>query len=157
MRVGENATERKRGQSRMVMNYTRLNDNTNEDGYCIPNKDVLINKIQGKYYFSKFDMKSGFWQVKMHPESIPWTAFTCSEGHFEWTVMPFGLKNAPQIFQRKMDNIFKHCSSFTCVYIDDILVFSKNKKEHIAHLYTVLKLFESNGLIISNKRWNCSN
>ena len=150
--IVQKESERKRGQSRMVMNYTRLNDNTHEDGYCIPNKDVLINKIQGSNWFSKFDLKSGFWQVKMHPESIPWTAFTCSEGHYEWLVMPFGLKNAPQIFQRKMDNIFQNCNKYTCVYIDDILIFSKTKQEHISHLYTILKLIEAHGLIISKKK-----
>ena len=83
----------------MVINYKRLNDNTQLDSYNIPNKEVLINKIQNSYWYSKFDCKSGFWQVKMHPESKKWTAFTCTEGHFEWNVMPFGLKNAPQIFQ----------------------------------------------------------
>ena len=64
----------------------------------------------------------------MHPESIPWTAFLCLEGHFEWLVMSFGLKNAPSIFQRKMDDIFRDNDSFVAVYIY-ILVFSKNKKK----------------------------
>ena len=69
----------------------------------------------------------------MHPD-IPWSAFSCPEGHFEWLVMPFGLKNAPSVFQRKMDNIFRENDSFVAVYIDDILVFSKNKKKKIRHL-----------------------
>lgn len=81
--IVQKKSERKHGQPRVVMNYTRLNDNIHEDGYCIPNKDVLINKIQGSNWFSKFDLKSGFWQVKMHPEPTPWTAFTYSEGRYE--------------------------------------------------------------------------
>ena len=78
----------------------------------------------------------------MHIDSIPWTTFSCPEGHFEWLVMLFGLKNAPSIFQRKMDNIFRDNDLFVVVYIDDILVFSKNKKKHIGHLQIVLKKFE---------------
>ena len=86
----------------MVINYKRLNDNTRTDGYKLPDKTELINRIQGKTVFSKFDCKSGYWQIKMHPDSIEWTAFTCPEGHFEWLVMSFGLKTAPPIFKRKM-------------------------------------------------------
>ena len=62
-------------------------------------------------------------------DSIPWTTFSCPEGHFEWLVMPFGLKNAPSVFQRKMDNIFRDNDSFVAVDINDILIFSKNKKK----------------------------
>ena len=88
----------------------------------------------------------------MHPDSIPWTAFSCPEGHFEWLVMPFGLKNAPSIFQRKMNNIFRDNDLFVAVYIDDILVFSKSKKQHIGHLQIVLKKFEEHGIIISKSK-----
>ena len=93
-----------------------------------------------------------FGQIKMQKESIEWTAFTCPEGHFEWLVMPFGLKNAPQIFQNKMDTIFKKHSDFCIVYIDDILVFSNNKQEHRNHLQIVFKEFINQGLIISSKK-----
>ncbi|GLT29446.1 hypothetical protein SLA2020_043150 [Shorea laevis] len=147
-----NHAEIKRGKARMVINYKRLNDNTYEDAYRIPDKDQLINCIQNSEIFSKFDCKSGFWQIKMEKESIPWTAFTCPEGHFEWQVMPFGLKNAPSIFQKKMDQIFKKYPDFVLVYIDDILVFSKTETEHIKHLQVVFTEFLKNGLIISKKK-----
>jgi len=114
---------------------------------------VLINSIQKVKWFSKFDLKSGFHQVTMHPNSIKWTVFSCSEGLFEWKVMTFGLKNAPQIFQRKMDNIFRNYKEFTYTYIDDVLVFSKTKEEHYLHLKQVLHLFENFGLIISKSKW----
>jgi hypothetical protein len=67
----------------MVINYKRLNDNMVNDAYTIPNKQEWIDRIQGTKYFSKFDLKAGFWQVKMEEESIPWMAFTCPQGHFE--------------------------------------------------------------------------
>jgi deoxyuridine 5'-triphosphate nucleotidohydrolase len=149
--IVRNHNEITRGKSRMVINYKRLNDNTRTDGYNIPNKSQLINRIQGAKYFSKFDCKSGFWQIKMHPDSIPWTAFSCPEGFYEWIVMPFGLKNAPSIFQRKMDEIFlKH--KFVLVYIDDILVFSKTLEEHLGHLKLVFSEFIKHGIIISKKK-----
>lgn len=66
----------------------------------------------------------------MYPDSIEWTAFTCPEDHYEWLVIPSGLKNALSIFQRKMDNIFGQYRNFVLVYIDDILVFSKTMQEH---------------------------
>ena len=74
----------------------------------------------------------------MHPDSVKYTAFTIPNGgHYEWLVMPFGLKNAPAEFQKMMDNIFGKYYKFVAVYIDDILIFSKNKKEHIYLLQIV--------------------
>ena len=66
-------SEQVRGKSRIVIDYRRLNDNTIDDGYDIPDKSELINSIQESKVFSKFDCKSGFWQIKMHPDSIEWT------------------------------------------------------------------------------------
>ena len=90
----------------MFINYKILNDNTYDDAYKIPNKDFLINYIQGCKCFSQLDCKSGFWQIRLEEDSKPWTTFLCPCGLYEWNGMPFGLKNVPQIFQRMMDNIF---------------------------------------------------
>src|SRR6266536_1076751 len=150
--IVRNHAEEVRGKSRMVINFKRLNDNTVDDAYNIPNKQEWINRIQGSKYFSKFDLKAGFWQVKMAEESIPWTAFTCPQGHYEWLVMPLGLKNAPALFQRKMQNIFNENQAFILVYVDDLLVFSKSYKEHIAHLEVFFRKVEQNGLILSKKK-----
>ncbi|KAG6511193.1 hypothetical protein ZIOFF_029248 [Zingiber officinale] len=85
----------------------------------------------------------------MDPDSVPWTAFWVPEGLFEWLVMPFGLKNAPAIFQRKMDNCFRGTEKFIAVYIDDILVFSETEEEHREHLKVLLNICRRNGLILS--------
>ena len=76
------------------------------------------------------DCKSGYWKIKMDEKSIPLTAFSALQGHYKWIVMPFGLKNVPQIFQRRMDNIFKDLNHCCLVYVDDILIFSKTIEQH---------------------------
>ncbi|GJS16868.1 retrotransposon protein, putative, ty3-gypsy subclass, partial [Tanacetum coccineum] len=86
-----------KGKEMMVFNYKSLNDNTYKDQYSLP----------------------VFHQVVMYEESIPWTSFLIPGGLYEWLVMPFGLKNAPAVFQRKMDKCFKGTESFIAIYIDD--------------------------------------
>ena len=76
----------------MVINYKEVNKNTKFDGYYIPNKEILINLARGKNYYSKFDCKSRFWKIKMDNDSIPIIAFSTPRGHYEWMVIPFGLK-----------------------------------------------------------------
>ncbi|XP_059663376.1 uncharacterized protein LOC132309041 [Cornus florida] len=141
-----NHSELKRGKARMVINYKRLNEHLIFDGYFIPRKDVLLNQTRGSTIFSKFDCKAGFWQIKLRKKSKPLTAFSTPHGHYQWTVMPFGLNTAPQIYQRWMDSIFNDLKDFVVVYIDDILVFSKTRDEHKKHLlYLSEKLKKSVG------------
>ncbi|KAK3184722.1 hypothetical protein Dsin_032008 [Dipteronia sinensis] len=149
-----NHAEQIRGKARMVINYKRLNDNTYTDAYDIPTKELLMLRISNAKYFSKFDCKSGFWQVKLDSDSIPWTTFSCSKGLFQWNVMPFELKNAPGIFQRKMDGLFNKepFLDFCLVYIDDILVFSTSKDQHERHLIQVITQFIEHGLVINPKK-----
>ena len=133
----------------MVINYKEVNKNIKFDGYYIPNKEILINLARGKNYYSKFDCKPGFWQIKMDNDSIPITAFSTPKDHYEWLVMPFGLKNVPQIFQRKMDKIFPDYSNFIIVYIDDMLICSSNEKDHENHLNTLITLYKEHGIVLS--------
>ena len=88
----------------------------------------------------------------MEESSIPWTTFTCPYGHYEWLVMPFGLKNAPTQFKKKMDSIFNPYKDFVLAYIDDILVYSKNKTDHVLHLKKTFALFKEHGIIISKTK-----
>ncbi|QBH21733.1 polyprotein [Polyscias mosaic virus] len=139
-----------KGKERMVFNYQRLNDNTEKDQYSLPGITTIHRRIAHSKIYSKFDLKSGFHQVAMHPDSIPYTAFTVPGGGlYEWLVMPFGIKNAPGIFQRKMDFCFAGTEDFIAVYIDDILVFSKNEKDHLRYLEIMFSLVEKHGLVLS--------
>nr|AZZ86116.1 polyprotein [Cacao red vein-banding virus] len=142
------------GKERMVFNYKRLNDNTEKDQYSLPGIQTVLKKVGNSQIFSKFDLKSGFHQVAMAEESIPWTAFWVPQGLYEWLVMPFGLKNAPAVFQRKMDQCFKGTEDFIAVYIDDILVFSNNMTDHIRHIQIMLTICQENGLILSPTKMN---
>nr|ASG91901.1 polyprotein [Cacao swollen shoot virus] len=144
--VTKKATHGKEG---LVFNYKRLNDNTEKDPYSLPGIQTILKRVCNKKACSKFDLKSGFHQVAMAEESIPWTAFWVPQGLFEWLVMPFGLKNAPAIFQRKMDQCFKGTEDFIAVYIDDILVFSETMQEHMKHLHQMLHICQKNGLALS--------
>nr|UCJ01189.1 putative reverse transcriptase [Strawberry vein banding virus] len=148
-----NHAEIKRGKARMVINYKKLNDNTKGDGYLLPNKEQLLQRIGGKTYYSSFDCKSGFWQVRLAPETIQLTAFSCPQGHYEWLVMPFGLKQAPAIFQRHMDESLSNMyPSFCAVYVDDIIVFSKTEDEHLGHVKIVLNRCKALGIVLSKKK-----
>ncbi|CAL5326497.1 unnamed protein product [Camellia sinensis] len=141
--------EERRGKERMVCNYKRLNDNTYKDQYSLPGINTIMAKIGHSRIYSKFDLKSGFHQVAMHPESIEWTAFWTPLGLYEWLVMPFGLKNAPAVFQRKMDECFKGTDEYIAVYIDDILVFSPDEKSHASHIQTMINICQKHGLVLS--------
>ncbi|KAJ3697529.1 hypothetical protein LUZ61_001234 [Rhynchospora tenuis] len=138
-----------KGKERMVFNYRTLNDNTHKDQYSLPGINTILKKVGNSKIYSKFDLKSGFHQVAMDPESIEWTAFVVPGGLYEWLVMPFGLKNAPAVFQRKMDTCFKGTENFIAVYIDDILVFSETEEQHAEHLKEMLKRCEKWGLVLS--------
>nr|AFO11495.1 polyprotein [Sugarcane bacilliform virus] len=142
-----------RGKPRLVFNYKRLNDNTWPDQYSLPGINALLKNVARAKIFSKFDLKSGFHQVAMDPESIPLTAFTAYNELYEWLVMPFGLKNAPAVFQRKMDDCFRGTERFIAVYIDDILVFSSSEEEHAEHLWIMLQICQKNGLILSPSKY----
>ncbi|KAJ9553340.1 hypothetical protein OSB04_017385 [Centaurea solstitialis] len=114
-------------------------------------KHSEIARGKARMIFSKFDCKSGFWQIKMHPDSILYTSFSTPQGQYEWLVMPFGLKYAPQIFQRKMDSIFKDYD-FIFVYVDDVLIYSDNIESHLKHLDIFIELCIKNGLALSEKK-----
>ena len=97
-------------------------------------------------------MKSGFWQIQIHPKDRYKTAFTVPFGQYEWIVMPFGLKNAPSEFQKIMNDIYNPYSDFCIVYIDDVLIFSKSIDQHFKHLKTLYLVTRKAGLAISSSK-----
>ena len=111
-----------------------------QNKYPLPRVDDLFDKLQGAQVFSKIDIRSGYHQLKISMEDIPKTAFRTRYGHFEFLVMPFGLTNAPAVFMALMNKVFQPIlDKFIIVFIDYILVYSKNKFEHEEHLKTALR------------------
>lgn len=125
---------------RVVIDYRKLNEKTHEDRYPLPQISELLDKLGRCQYFSVIDLKSGFHQIEVDPDSRAKTAFSTPNYHLEFTRLPFGLKNSPATFQRLMDNILRGIANeFCCVYLDDIIIFSVSLAEHLARLEEVFK------------------
>ena len=128
--------------------FRRLNAETKDDKYPIPNIMDFNNNTVGCKVFSKIDLVRGYHQIPMSSDSIPKTAVITPFGLWEFTRSPFGLKNSGQHFQRLIDNIFQDIP-YVFVYIDDILISSKNEEEHMKHLEQVFNLLAQKGMIIN--------
>ena len=130
---------KKDGRWRMCIDYQALNKQTIKDCYPLLRIDDLLDRLGKAKYFSTIDLASGYHQIAMKDDDIPKTAFRTHRGHFEFVVMPFGVSNAPATFQRLMNKVFvNELDAFILVYLDDILVFSQTKDEHLEHIRTAL-------------------
>ena len=137
---------KKDGTLRFCVDYRRLNSVTKPDIFPLPRIDDYLDVLSGAKYFSTLDLSSGFWQVEMDPESIEKIAFVTHNRSYEFTVMPFGLVNAPSTFQRLMETVMADLMPEKCLtYIDDVLVIGESFEEHLANLEAVLtRLREAN-------------
>jgi hypothetical protein len=125
---------------RLCVDYRPLNAVTIKNKYPLPRIDVLFDQLVGAKEFSKIDLRSGYHQIKIRASDIPKTAFSTRYGLYEYLVMSFGLTNAPAYFMYLLNSIFMpELDKFVVVFIDDILVYSKNEAEHTKHLHTVLQ------------------
>nr|GEX79630.1 putative reverse transcriptase domain-containing protein [Tanacetum cinerariifolium] len=115
--------------------------------YPLPTIDDLFDQLQGSSIYSKIDLRSGYHQLRVREEDIPKTTFRTRYGHYEFQVMPFGLTNAPAVFMDLMNRVCKpYLDKFVIVFIDDILIYSKDEKEHEEHLKAILELLKKEEL-----------
>ncbi|GJZ48224.1 putative reverse transcriptase domain-containing protein [Tanacetum coccineum] len=139
--------KKKDGSFRMCIDYRELNKLTVKNRYPLPRIDDLFDQLQGSSVYSKIDLRSGYHQLRVREEDIPKTAFRTHYGHYEFQVMPFGLTNAPAVFMDLMNRVCKpYLDKFVIVFIDDILIYSKNKQEHEEHLKLILELLKKEEL-----------
>ena len=123
---------KKDGTARICVDYRRLNDVTKKDAHPLPRIDDIFDALRGAKYFSTLDLASGYHQVSVEPEDQEKTGFVTPWGHYEYTVMPFGLCNAPATFQRLMALIFSGLIGIDClIYLDDIIIFGPTFEVHI--------------------------
>ncbi|GJS72371.1 putative reverse transcriptase domain-containing protein [Tanacetum coccineum] len=139
--------KKKDGSFRMCIDYQELNKLTVKNRYPLPRIDDLFDQLQGSSVYSKIDLRSGYHQLRVRDEDIPKTAFRTRYGHYEFQVMPFGLTNAPAVFMDLMNRVCKpYLDKFVIVFIDDILIYSRNKEEHADHLRIILELLRKEKL-----------
>ncbi|GJU30425.1 putative reverse transcriptase domain-containing protein [Tanacetum coccineum] len=139
--------KKKDGSFRMCIDYRELNKLTVKNRYPLPRIDDLFDQLQGSSIYSKIDLRSGYHQLRVREQDIPKTAFRTRYGHYEFQVMPFGLTNAPTVFMDLMNRVCKpYLDKFVIVFIDDILIYSKDKKEHEEHLKAILELLKKEKL-----------
>jgi hypothetical protein len=125
---------KKDGIFRLCVDYRALNRVSFKNSYPLPRIDEIFDRLTSAKFFSKIDLRSGYHQIRLDKDAIPKTAFRTRYGLFEFTVLPFGLSNAPSTFMALMNDVFHtHLDSFVIIYLDDILVYSTTIEVHLLH------------------------
>ncbi|CAM4920445.1 unnamed protein product [Rotaria socialis] len=138
------------GTYRFLVDFRRLNSITKKDSYPQPSAEELLHRLAGHQYFTKLDLKSGYFQIPIHKSDIPKTAIITQDGLYEFTVLAQGLMNAPPTFQRVMNELLANGRwDYVVVYLDDIVIFSKTIEEHKQHVADVISTLHKANLQVS--------
>lgn len=144
---------KKNGKLRFCVDYRPLNKVTKRDEYPLPRIDDMLDSLGGSAWFTSLDLASGYWQVEMEPSDREKTAFITQFGTYQFTVMPFGLCNAPATFQRLMDEVLHdELWKIVVVYLDDLNIFSKTFDDHLKHLRIVFDRLKKAGLKLNPEK-----
>ncbi|KAI4292771.1 hypothetical protein PAPHI01_2045 [Pancytospora philotis] len=139
---------KRNGDIRLIVDYRPLNAITIPDAFPFPNLWEEVSSIPQSRCFSQIDLAMGYHQIMLHPDSRKFTSFVTSFGQYEYTRVPFGLTNAPRVFQRTIKSILEDLP-FIRVFLDDILIFSENTNQHLYHLQQVLQRFKDNNVALN--------
>lgn len=141
-------TLKKDGSIRLLIDYRKLNDLTIKNNFPSPTILDDIQIFKDAKYFSTIDLRTGYYRLKVKEEDVHKTSFVTPIGQFEFLRLPFGLCNAPKAFQKAMNTLLGHFR-FIKIYLDDIVIFSKNEKEHSEHLQEILSYLIKNNVSIN--------
>ena len=133
------------GTLRFCVDYRVLNSVTKPDVFPLPRINDLLDQLGKSKYYTTLDLVSGYWQIRVHDNSQEKTVFATHQGLYEFRVMPFGVMNAPAVFQRLMQGVLSGLQ-FISVYLDDVIVYSETLAEHVSHLRIVFKCLRTAGL-----------
>ena len=144
---------KKDGSLRFCVDYSRLNAKNVPDAYPLPRIDDCLDSLGDAQIFTTLDCNAGYWQVPLAPEDRDKTTFTSHLGTYRYVRMPFGLRNAPATFQRALDIILSGVRWQKClIYLDDVIVFSKNAETHLQHVDEVLRLLRRTGVTLKLRK-----
>ena len=143
------------GKIRLCVDFKRINAITKPALFFMPRVEEIVEDVVQSKFISTMDLAKSYYQVLMEPKDQEMTAFVCHAGHFQFTRMPFGVRNAPSMFQKLMDKVLKAVKGYAQAYIDDIVVFSSSWEDHVRHVRQVLKLLKQAGLTVNPEkcRW----
>jgi hypothetical protein len=144
---------KKDGKTRICVDFRALNAVTRRNAYPLPRIDDSYQNLIGARYFTTLDLKSGYWQVRLSPSAKEKTAFTCRHGHFQFRVMPFGLCNAPALFQNMMNDILQpYIDRCAMVYLDDVIIYSQSFDSHVHDVENVLHRLAEHDLVLNEDK-----
>ena len=137
------------GSARLCVDFRKVNELTRQTPFYMPRVEEVLEGVGQAAFISKLDPSKGYYQVQLTERAIPRTAFTSHKGTFEFTRMPFGVKNAPAAFQSLMQTVLANHSTHATAYMDDVIIFSSSWDEHIRHIDTVLETLRQAGLTVN--------
>jgi hypothetical protein len=139
--------KKKDGGTRLCVDFRKLNEHVVTDRHPLPRIDQILEELGGAQFFTALDLLHGFYNLKIRPEDRPKTAFSTSDGHYEFVRLPMGLKNSPSIFQRTMNMVLQELlGEYAFIYIDDIVIYSKTAEDHLQHIAKILQRLQKHGL-----------
>ena len=143
------AVKKPDGTARLCVDYRRLNGITRQTPFYMPRVEKVLKGVGQASFISKLDLTKGYYHIPVREIDIPKTCFICHRGRFEFTRMPFRVKNAPAIFQELMLTILHDTTDFAMAYMDDVVIYSSSWKDHVTHIRTVLDRLKTANLTVN--------